>query len=172
MLTGLPAKEEDIRFLKTQLEVSPVRGTDFINITAKHQSQEQAILIANAIANAYLTRQVEIQREQVNHALESFDEEIVDHLKLSHEQWLEFVTVCKKIGFDGPFFKDDPPDVSDMEKVDTHNQLNELGKDFHRTRKIFLESTAKLDEMKLKQQAFRKSFKEPKTFISIQEYAK
>ena len=172
MQTGLPAEEDDINLLKTQLEVSPERGTEFLNITAKHQSQEQAILIANAVAEAYTSRQVVIERERTNQAIKILDEEIVLQIKSAHEKWLEFVAVCKQIGFDGPFFKDDPPNLQDMEKADDDDQLKELEGEFNRTRNTFLEFNAEVHEMRLKQQEIRKGFKEPETFVSIHEYAR
>jgi|GEM_PF-7095815 len=73
---GLPATDQEIAPLKGQLEVTSVRGTDFIEITAKHPSEKEAVRIAEAVAEAFIAQRQRIATERAHLALEAFDDEI------------------------------------------------------------------------------------------------
>ncbi|MBI9017028.1 MAG: AAA family ATPase [Phycisphaerae bacterium] len=69
--------DTSIDLLKSQLEIQPVSGSDFINITGVSHDQTRATAIANNVAAAF----VEISREQIISERENFkkmlDEQIV-----------------------------------------------------------------------------------------------
>lgn len=181
---GIPATEGEIETLQAQLKVTPVRGTDFINITAKHKSLQEAIRIANTVADAYLDQQTEIRRQHINEALEALNQELVDQIELTSDYWLAFVESCKLFGYQGPFFKDNLPEIEELESAHTAKLLEKQPlKDgfydfsmqrhqFETAKEEYLQSKAVLDEMTAHNQNLREAFKAPDVLISIHERAK
>ena len=167
---GLPGTEEEIASFKSQLEVSQAEGPEFIEITAKNSSQDQAIQMANAVVDAYLDRQTDVAREHTEKAINSLDEEIISQLKQNQKDWAAFVGICKQLGYQGPFFKTKPPELQDLAK-EHREQANPLQHDFAQTKKTFMESHALLRDLRLKRQSLREAFKTPKIYLSIHKQA-
>jgi len=62
--------------IRKSLKIIPLRGTDFIKITAHHDNRVIAVRIANAVAEAYITKWKDIEAERVKTALFVLDEEL------------------------------------------------------------------------------------------------
>jgi hypothetical protein len=181
---GLPATEEEIAFLKTQLKISPVRGSNFIEVIAKYQSQEQATLIANAVAEAYVTRQEKTERLRADRAIKALDEEIQTHTEVTEEIRSKFVITCKRFGLDDPFIRDTLPDAQEMEKAyhvqirrdhprsEVSYDMEMVHHEFQATKEEYLQSSALLREMKIQQLEPRAILKAHKSPVSIQKPAK
>ncbi len=188
---GLPPNEDEIASLKNQLTVSPVRGTDFIEITAKHPSQKQAVLIANAVAQAYLTRSAEIERHRTDRALEALDEEIQEQVKLVEKCQADLDKFRSEHQIDeddmdiyrGTTLGAGTPDLDSpvimkwtealMKKHPDKNptEITLLQNNFALVIEEFDQTRDMLTEMMIKHQDARLLFKTPKAFITIHQPA-
>lgn len=73
---GLPLSSDQTDPVVDSLTLSPVRGTDFIRITAKDDDPERAAQIANAIAHAYAKRRADSLNEEIRVALQDLEAKI------------------------------------------------------------------------------------------------
>ena len=71
-----PDNEANLQNLKAISSVTPRRGTDFIEITVKHQDREFAVLTANTLAKTYAKRRTEGEQQRAAAAFEALDEEL------------------------------------------------------------------------------------------------
>ena len=63
---GLEMSEKDLQLLKKNTTVTPRRGTDYIDITVKHSPREEAIRLANAIAEVGVEREAATEKNAPN----------------------------------------------------------------------------------------------------------
>ncbi|MGJ8695705.1 MAG: hypothetical protein ACSHYF_05260 [Verrucomicrobiaceae bacterium] len=68
--------EETLAQLKLQVIAKPRRGTDFIEIIAKSHDEQEAKLLADAVAEAFISRKNSIEQDRAEMALEALDEEL------------------------------------------------------------------------------------------------
>ena len=73
---GLTSKLEAINELKKSLKSDEVRGTTLIDIVVLRTDKDEAAEIANAIADAYKDRRLEVGRDQADLALAQLDREL------------------------------------------------------------------------------------------------
>ena len=68
--------DDNITLLKKITTATLRKGTDFIDITVKHTPAEEAIRIANAIAEAGAERKAQSEKNRTKRAFEALDEEL------------------------------------------------------------------------------------------------
>ena len=73
---GLSSKLEAIGELKSSLNTDEVRGTSLIDIVVQRTDKDEAAEIANAIADAYRDRRIEVSGELADRALATLDREL------------------------------------------------------------------------------------------------
>ena len=180
---GLPPKDEDIVALKNQLTVTPVRGTDFLEITAKHPSQKQATFIANAVAEAFISQRIERQQHRKDQALEALDEEIQLQVELLEAHKIEFEKTCRQHDLGDPFLTNSLPGIPEVERAfharierESPNQevcddINLLKRRFQQSKDDYLQARDMLRDMMIKHQETREHFKIPQTPITIHQRA-
>ncbi|YCM42327.1 hypothetical protein V2O64_13535 [Verrucomicrobiaceae bacterium 227] len=101
---GLKTDKEALTQLRKSLSVSPMRGTDFLQITAHHKDPEQAITIANAVTNAYMTRRNQFEKHRTEEALKALDQELTRQSEVVQKHRQELTKLIQKHGipnFDG-----------------------------------------------------------------------
>lgn len=74
-----PITPEQIATIRKAVEVTPRRGTDFIEFTARHRDRQQAILMANAVAQAFLDREKDDARKFNETVIRALDDELTYH---------------------------------------------------------------------------------------------
>lgn len=130
--------------MKKNVEEKPVRGTDFIAITAKYPDHDEAVRVANAVAEAYLQRRTSVENSRTNTALKALDDEV-------DRQQNEVTVYQNDLKVSGP--GQDP--ISHALKQETYEQARAL-----------------LREMKIKQKEVRVLLKMPHQPITIHQRAK
>ena len=164
-------RDEAVTLLKKITTVTPRKGTDFVDITVKHSPKDQAIRIANAIAQVGVERGSAIQKSRSKRIDEALDEELINQEKRIAAHRKDLVTLFKEDQLDlppegEPFQKasfDHIQDTVDRSlRQHTHKQAIET----------YTQSRAMLHEMKIKQQETRIRIKGPHTPITIHQRAK
>ncbi len=149
---------EAIQLMDKNVTTAPIRGSDFITITAKYPDPQQAINTADAIAEAYVQRRTETEVSHANRALEALDEEILSQQEKVTAHQTDFQAFID-INGQPPFNGDDPVELSLK-----HHQYTQA-KETHE------QANAMLREMKIKQQEARILLKMPRQPITIHERA-
>lgn len=142
---------EAIQLMDKNITTAPVRGTDFITITAKYHDPQQAVKIANAIAEAYAQRRALAESNRAKTALEALDNELEAQQKLVNTHKVHLVS----------FLKSYTPPSSEKEES-SYNQAKEL----------CIQSRTMLRDIKTNQQEARVLLKMPRHPITIHERAK
>ncbi|MGC6567220.1 MAG: hypothetical protein ACON38_16610 [Akkermansiaceae bacterium] len=123
---GLPATDEQIDVLRSQLEVEPMRGSDFIRITAKHQSKRQAAKIANAVARAYVDQTRLRGAQRTKEMLSALDEELQIQGEVAKEKGSAYATLTKSLGIPIRTKNEPAPTLIDLKELNTENQDSDL----------------------------------------------
>ena len=89
----------DIESLAKNLQAEPRRGTDFIEITVKDESRENAVRLANAVARAFIERFNQAHSERNQRILEALDEEVLGQEDLIQENRKELIVLIQQYGF-------------------------------------------------------------------------
>jgi capsular polysaccharide biosynthesis protein len=168
-----PNLDQGIRYLKKVTTAVPRKGTDFIDITVKHQPKEQAILLANTIAQVAAEHQKETEINRAGRALEALDEEL-DHQEIlvaDHRKVLETLMAQYKLPFpsnEKPFpTSKEIPSEPNADTVD----LSLRQHTYTQALDSFQQSQAMLREMKIKQNESRTLLKTPRDPITIHQRA-
>lgn len=103
--------DQAIANLKKHITTAPVRGTDFIEITANAESQARATQIANAVTDAYIKRRIAIEKLQVEKAINALDAELIAQSDLMAKHREDLTKLIQKHGI--PYF-DGAPQVPDL----------------------------------------------------------
>jgi len=165
--------EENVRLLKKITTITPHEGTDFIDIIVKHSPREEAIRLANAIAQVGVERGATIQKNRAQRAIDALDEELTNQRMevANHLNDLKLLMTEYKVPFPSdqksfPLPKDLPtepnPDVIDL-SIRQHIYIQ--------AKETYEQSQAMLNEMKIKQQETRTLLKMPRTPVTIHKHA-
>lgn len=68
--------EESVSYLREITSLNPRRGTDFLEITVKHESRRTAVAIANTIATMAVENSRQIYQDRAQRALKVLAEEL------------------------------------------------------------------------------------------------
>lgn len=170
---SLGLTEAAIPNLKKQLTVTPIRGSDFIKITAKDKLPKQAAKIANAVAEAYVQRRSAVSTARAKKAIEALDHERLSQEKLVQKRQDDFKAAVEKnkvtvttspIGTPSIQLRVEEP-VDPLEhslRIHKVNQAMEL----------YEQSRAMLREMKIKLDEAREILTQPLRPITIHERAR
>ena len=165
--------DETITYLKEVVTVEQLEGTNFIDITVKHAPKDQAIRIANAIAEAGAERQKSTEDNEAKRTLEALDEELDDQEQVVKNHRTDLITYLThyKIPFppdEKSFLKPNElelkPNLSDDERSLIEHIYTEALHAFTLSREM-------LNEMKTQQQEARVLLKMPRPPITIHERA-
>lgn len=166
-------QDKAVQNMKENVTTAPIRGTDFITITAKDLDPQKAIDIANAIAEAYAQRRAKSKKIRAECALQVLDEELATQQKLvtAHRTDLTNLMTQIKIPFppDGkPFLKSDG--IKFEEQVDSI-QRSIYRESYDEEVANFSQSRDMLRKMKIAQKEARTLLKNPRPPITIHERA-
>lgn len=78
--------EEATTRIKPMVEARPRRGTNFIDIVGRSQNQEDAKLISQGVADAYIEHRNDIEKTRAEHALATLNEELQPQADLVQEK--------------------------------------------------------------------------------------
>lgn len=147
---------EEFSTLKGKVTSEPLRGSDFIKITVKHQNADQAIKIANAIAEAYAQRRKKSEESRAAAAIEALDNETLSQEELVQKHLQEFRTAAQtnKITVTTNSFGPATFQLQTQEPTDPITASKRLS-NVTRAREEYEQSRAMLREMKIKQQETR-----------------
>lgn len=140
---SLDLSPEEKRTLKEKITTEPIRGTDFIKIRVEHQDADQAIKIANAVAEAYVKRRAETEESRAARSMEALDNELVMQEEVIQKNLNEVQSIVE---------------IYDIES--------------EQAREHYEQSLAMLHEMRIKQQEARDLLKEPRKPVTMHERAK
>ena len=166
--------DDNITLLKKITTATLRKGTDFIDITVKHAPKDQAIRIANAIAEAGAERKALSEKDNIKRAFRALDEEWATQEKVVNDHRTDlrtFLTYYKM-----PF----PPDEESFLKPEEINfsdhddplQRSISQQVYRETLDDFNQARGMLREMKIKQQETRDLLKRPRIPITIHQRAK
>lgn len=88
--------------LKRKLRITPIRGTDFVKITAQGSDKKEATRIATAVSNAYIKRRTESEIAKAKEALTALDEELIKQSEVVQTQRETLKALIQKHGI--PYF--------------------------------------------------------------------
>lgn len=168
---ALNLNTDEVASLKGKVTTTAIRGTDDIKITVKRKGADQAIEIANAVAEAYVKRRAEAEESRAAKAIEALDNELLaqDKLVQEHHSELRQIIETNKIKFE----ENDPSRPIYPADNDTNVLQLDLKKStFDQAREQFEQASAMLREMKIKQQEARVLLKMPRSPVTIHERAK
>jgi uncharacterized protein involved in exopolysaccharide biosynthesis len=170
---ALDLSPEETTRLKDKITTEPMRGSDFIKITVKHQNADQAIKIANAIAEAYAQRRKESEESRADAAIEALDNEILSQNELVQKNLREFRSAAEtnKITVTTNSFGPATFQLEAQEPTDPLATSERISK-VTRAKEEYEQSRAMLREMIIKQQEARVLLKMPREPVTIHERAK
>ncbi len=159
--------------LREKVTTEPMRGTDFIKITVKHEDADRAIKIANAVAEAYVQRRAKTEESRAVRALESLDNELVAQDDLVQKYLQEFRTAAEtnnvkvsSSSFGPATFELQTEEPNDpVEAPLRMSRVTQAKEDYEQAGSL-------LREMKIKQQEARVLLKMPREPVTIHERAK
>lgn len=96
--------KEALTQLRKSISVSPRRGTDLLEIKVHHKDPTQAVTIANAVADAYMTRRNQSEKQRAEAALKALDKELTLQSELVQKHRQALTDLIQKHGipsFDG-----------------------------------------------------------------------
>jgi uncharacterized protein involved in exopolysaccharide biosynthesis len=96
--------DEAVAELCKKISAKPRRGTDFILISAQADTKEEARLLSNAVAEAYIERRKKEEVARAQRALKALDDELVAQSEIVQESRKELTTLIQKFGI--PYFED------------------------------------------------------------------
>jgi len=105
---GLEMSEKDLQLLKKNTTVTPRRGTDYIDITVKHSPREEAIRIANAIAEVGVERAANTEKNRAKRFLETLDGEIMAQSNLVDEHRKNLTVLIQQFVITPPYTNETP----------------------------------------------------------------
>lgn len=151
---------EAIQLMGENITTAPVRGTDFITITAKYPDPQQAAKIANAIAEAYAQRRSTAERDRAERAIAALDEELETQRELVATHKEKLVSLIQ--AYTPPLLDENgnPGDLSFRQNA------------YNKAKENYLQSREMLQDMKTQQQEARVLLKMPRDPITIHERAK
>lgn len=166
-------KSAALTLLKKRVKARPIRGTDYIEITAKDKDPAQAVKIANAVAEAYVQQRAALENSRAQRTLKALDEELDQQAQLvvDHRKDLETFMDHLKLSFPldektFPLLEDTPsqPDTDSIQyAINQSTYLEEI--------ESFTQSRAMLREMKIKQEEARILLKMPRNPVTIHQKA-
>jgi len=167
-------REEALLSMKKNVTASPLRGADFIKITAKDEDQKQAARVANAIAEAYMQRRLESEISRAKGALEALDNELIAQKELVSSSRQELQNLLKKIGYNFPAEDLSFPKVTELpyHTAEGTIEVTLAQHPYNQAVENFTQARAMLREMKLQQQEARVLLKMPRAPVTIHERAK
>ena len=156
---GLEMSEKDLQLLKKNTTATPRRGTDYIDITVKHSPREEAIRLANAIAEVGVEREAATEKKRAERALEALDKEITRQSDIVQEHREAITFIIHEYGIPSM------TDTSDTIDIDYNpSPYNQAKENYEQSRNM-------LQKMKTKQQEARTLLKTPRTPITIHQLA-
>jgi len=165
---------DTIAFLRTHISATQRRGTNLIEITAYHKDLDKAVQIANSIANSYLTRRNNDEKQRRKSALAIITKNLVKYESAVTEKREKLITLLKEHGIpheNKPLkeseFKKRLLSKSDNEVENSliENLYNSASKDYEMAKNI-------LHEMKIKHQNERVRIKTLHRAVTIHEMAR
>ena len=164
---------EETASLREKVTTEPMRGTDFIKITVKHEDADRAIKIANAVAEAYVQRRAKTEESRAARALEVLDNELVAQDELVQKYLQEFRTAAEtnsvkvsSSSFGPTTFELQTEEPNDPVEVSLRMSRVTQAKENYE------QAGALLHEMKIKQQEARVLLKMPLEPVNMYEIAK
>ena len=94
--------DEATAVLKGVVNASPMRGTDFIQITVKHAKPDDAKEIADAVAVAYMARRKQSEVSRAKRALDALDEELISQSDKVQDHRKDLTVLIQQYGI--PYF--------------------------------------------------------------------
>ena len=104
---GLPGRwemdiDKVVDTLKSIVRASPRRGTDFIEISVRHATAEDAKEISEMIAEAYITRRNRTEKDRAEKSLRTLDDELQRHGDVVQERRTALTVLIQQYGI--PYF--------------------------------------------------------------------
>jgi len=94
--------DSTIKTLENVVQTTPVRGTDFIEITVTHANPEDAKEIAEAVSQAYIERRNSTEEGRAKEALEALNQELQDQGDLVQDYRKALTVLIQQYGI--PYF--------------------------------------------------------------------
>src|SRR3954468_7122328 len=91
-----PTKEQAYAMLRSKLDVDEVRNTDLLQISVFNTNPQEAADIANKIVAVYQDKRVEEEKEILNRAISTMNEEVVKQQKKVDEAAAEVARIRDK----------------------------------------------------------------------------
>jgi len=159
-----------IESLREKISAKPRRGTDFIEITAKHESKDEAIRIANAVAQAFLQRQNDIDRDRAKRALAALDEELEAQEVLVKKSRSELTPLIGSYGI--PQFSGDQSAITPTQETSDRVLTTAFpDKEYKQAKEAYDQSRIMLREMIIKQKEARRLLLTPPSSVTLHEPA-
>jgi len=155
--------EDSLSLLKKITTITPVRGSDIVKITVKHSPREEAVQIANAIAECVVEYGIAIQKTRATRTITILDKELEQQHELVDEHRKSLTVYIQSYFAALTDLKENNPD-NNIEISPRQEPYNQLKKTYEQSRDLFR-------ELKIKQQETRTLLKTPHPPITIHERA-
>ena len=136
------SEDEAIERIHKMVTAEPRKGTDFIEITAKSIDPEEAKLVSQGIADAYIALRNATERARTDKALQTLDDELQRHGDLVNERRAALSVLIQQYGT--PYFEERTNNNFTEEEM--HRKATEKLEDLEESREALDTSVQKIME--------------------------